>query len=421
MKTTLLASFVLIVSAAGCGRDAAPPEPAAAVLKPGLSAWTLPVAPGSAQPDLVAAPDGRLLLGWFDSQPGRRTRLQFADYDAGGQWGVTRTIAIGSSFFVDWADTPHLMATPDGALWVQWLQKSGSSDHAYDVVVSTSRNGGMDWSAPVRPYDDATPAEHGFVSLWPVGRDRLGIAWLDGRHAHHHESIDSAGQTMAGGTTMLRVASFDGALQRSGDTELDAVTCDCCQTDAAPTSKGLLLVYRDRTADDIRDIRAVRHDGKAWSASAPVSEDGWRMPACPVNGPSVAAEGDNVVVGWYTAAGDAPMTKLARSADAGDTFAAPVVLDRDEAVQGRIEVALDARNAWALWVREDKVGQSLWLARFAPDLSKEAERIEVAKLRGRGRGTGFPQLALRDGAAYVVWTDVVDKAPVLRGAQYRPR
>ena len=63
-------------------------------------------------------------------------------------------------------------------------------------------------------------------------------------------------------------------------------------------------------------------------------------------------------------------------------------------------------------------GQSLQLARYAADLSREWQRGEVARLHGRGRGTGFPQLALRDGAAYVVWTDVVDGKPQLRGATF---
>ena len=95
-------------------------------------------------------------------------------------------------------------------------------------------------------------------------------------------------------------------------------------------------------------------------------------------------------------------------------------------MQGRVDVALDAAQAWVLWLGEDNIsiagsGQSLWLARYAPDLSRELSRIEVAKLQGRGKGTGFPQLALRDGSAYMVWTDIVDGAPQLRGAVYGAR
>ena len=97
-----------------------------------------------------------------------------------------------------------------------------------------------------------------------------------------------------------------------------------------------------------------------------------------------------------------------------------VALDAGEVVQGRTAVALDDDHAWMLWVREGKDGQSLWLSRRSPDLAEELQRMEVAKLQGRGKATGFPQLALHHGNAYVVWTDVIDGAPQLRGAIVAP-
>src|SRR3546814_11332283 len=87
------------------------------------------------------------------------------------------------------------------------------------------------------------------------------------------------------------------------------------------------------------------------------------------------------------------------------SFAAPVVVDEGEAVQGRPDVALDDKQAWVAWLREDASGQSLWLARYAPDLSRELSRTQVAALPGRGRGTGFPKLVARNGEAVLGGTD----------------
>jgi len=103
--------------------------------------------------------------------------------------------------------------------------------------------------------------------------------------------------------TLLRGAILDGKSVSVGDRILYAI--------------GDLLVYRDRTANEIRDIYATRFDGKTWSKPARVHADDWTMPACPVNGPSVAAREKDVVVAWYTAAGDMPTVKLARSAMEG--------------------------------------------------------------------------------------------------------
>ena len=87
---------------------------------------------------------------------------------------------------------------------------------------------------------------------------------------------------------------------------------------------------------------------------------------------------------------------------------------------GRVDVAFDGRQVVLAWLREDASGQSLQLARYTPDLSKQLQKLEVAKLQGRGRATGFPKVALRDGIAHLVWTDVVDGRPQLHGAVLAP-
>src|SRR5690606_19713914 len=208
---------------------------------------------------------------------------------------------------------------------------------------------------------------------------------------------------------------------RGADVEVDASVCECCRTAAAMTARGPLLVYRGRTDGEVRDIMATRLEGEAWTQPRPVHADGWVMPACPVNGPDVAAAAEDAVVAWYTGAGGGPEVRAARSVDAGDSFGAPVVIDAGEAVHGRVAVALGDGQAWVLWLREEADGQSLWLSRRSPDLATEYQRLQVATLAGRGRGTGFPRMAVAGGVAHVVWTDVADGMPGLRGARVLPR
>lgn len=422
----LLASCLAI---AACGGDSSTPSASGDDGPPQYVAteWVLPSSPGSAQPNLVATGDERLLLTWINSTPGRRNALRFAALGENGRWSSeARTIVVGDALMANWADIPHITATQDGALWVHWLQKAGGDGYAADIALSRSVDGGFNWAAPVKVNADEVVAEHGFAAMWPAGPESVGIAWLDGRNnvAAEAGTDDKAGAddhvAMSHARTELRAAVFDRAFARSGESVVDAMTCDCCQTDLAMTAKGPLLVYRDRTEAEIRDIVAVRHQDGAWSAPQPIHADGWHMTACPVNGPSVAADDNEAIAAWFTAADDTPRVVLARSADDGDTWNPPVMLDEGEAVQGRVAVALGDDQAWALWVREDKTGQSLWLSRRSPDLTQELQRLQVAKLQGRGKATGFPQLALHNGHAYVVWTDIVDGAPHLRGAIVSP-
>lgn len=398
---------------AACHHDDASPQPERAHTGRGpyvVEEWPLPATPGSAEPHLAMSTDGRMLLSWMNSMPGRRNALQFSDTDPNGRWQTApRTIAIGNSLYANWADTAHVQATPDGALWAQWLQKS-ADDGGTSIALARSTDDGFSWSAPVQ-VDGGTPAEHGFVALWSASTDTLGVAWLAGNaqagttpHAH------------GAGATTLRSAVFDRSLQHATVQDIDTAACDCCRTAAAMTPRGPVLAYRG-AQHDVRDILVTRFDGKAWRKPAPVHADRWKIAACPVNGPAIAARDNDVLVAWYTEADGTPTVQLAHSSDVGDRFAAPMVIDKGPAVQGRVAVALDAQQAWVAWLREEKGGASLWLSRWAPDLSHELQRIPVAKIRARGVGSGYPQLTVRDDGAYLVWTDVTNGVPQLRGAR----
>jgi hypothetical protein len=408
---------LLLLAALACTAcDRAPAPPAAATPAAPVhlvaSPWSLPAPDGAAQPDLVRAPDGSLLLAWIERGESKRHALKFARWQDGA-WSPPRVIASGTDWFVNWADTPHIAQTADGAIWAHWLQKTAAAPYAYDVVLVRSGDGGGTWSKPLHVNDDGTPTEHGFASLWPASHDTLGVAWLDGRRTAG--GAGHAGHGAADAMMTLRSARFDASLQRLDERELDLSTCDCCQTDVAIGARGPLLAYRDRTAAEIRDIHVAPLDGAF--VSRRVHADDWTMPACPVNGPAIDARGDEAVVGWYTAAGDVPTLRLARSTDAGARFAAPVTVDRGEAMLGRVDVALVGDAVWLVWMREEGGAQSLQLARYPATLDAEPLRLEVARLRGRGRGTGFPQLVADANGVRVVWTDIVEGTPRLLAAR----
>ena len=420
MKTRIAVALVaLVATIAGCQRGADAPPVANPNGDYRVQVWPLPAEAGSMSPDLSLASGNRLLLSWINRQQGRRNALQFSAYtDEGGWQSQPRTIAVGQALVANWADTPHLLATPDGALWSQWLQANPDSPSGYDAVLARSRDGGMRWEQITHVNDDGLAAEHGFAALWAAGPDRLGIAWLDGRaQVAAHGEGGNAEAHHGGGAMQLRANAFDMSLGRGTDAVLDARTCDCCQTDVALTAKGPLLAYRDRDANEIRDIAVLRFEGGTWSAPKPVHADGWKTEACPVNGPAIAAQANAAVVGWYSEAGGEAAVRIARSVDAGDAFASPVIVDKGAAVLGRVDVALDDKQAWIAWLREDASGQTLMLARYAPDLSRELQRIEVAKLEGRGHATGVPKLVVDAIGAWLVWTDVIDGVAHLRGAQ----
>ena len=73
------------------------------------------------------------------------------------------------------------------------------------------------------------------------------------------------------------------------ESELDSATCDCCQTSIAVTNKGPVVVYRDRSDKEVRDIYIARKINGIWGVPTPIHNDGWEINGCPVNGPKVAS------------------------------------------------------------------------------------------------------------------------------------
>lgn len=380
-----------------------------------VSSWVLPSPEGAAQANLSVAPDGDLLLSWIERREAGGHRLAFARHDASTGWSTPHTIAEGDDWFVNWADFPALQALADGSLWAHVLVKNGDAPYAYDVRLQASRDGGRTWAPAPAVHEDGTPTEHGFATLWAQPGGGLGIAWLDGRHT----GAGGHAEHGAGGAMTLRAAQFT-TKGKQAETELDASTCDCCQTDSAVLGNTVLLAYRDRAEGEIRDIAVARFADGAWQTPARVHADEWMMPACPVNGPAIAARDGQAWVAWYTAAGGQPRLRLAHSTDGGRTFAAPRELAAGPAQQGRVDVAADGAGVWTSWVEETGGRQSLWLARHGHDLVGEHFRMKVADIVGRGRATGFPRLQVRNGEAWLAWTEVAGGSPRLRGARVRP-
>jgi hypothetical protein len=364
-----------------------------------VSLWEAPqppeTAPGSFAPRLAPAADG-LLLTWLEPVPGRGGeghRLRFARF-ADGAWSDPVTVARGSDFFANWADVPSVAESEDGTLLAHWLEKTVDSTYAYGVRLARSVDRGASWRDLGFLHHDGTPTEHGFVSLVPAGGARFRAFWLDGR------------QTADGGPMTLRTAVVGDRPETSE--VLDDRVCDCCPTAAVTTPDGPLVAYRDRSPEEVRDIYLLRARNGGWSDATPLHRDGWVFPACPVNGPALAAEGRRVGAVWFTAEGEEPRVLAAFSDDGGAHFGSPIEIDRGEHVLGRVGVALAPEDqaddgAAVSWLVAGDEG-AIQLRRVTID-GRLGEPWELAKTAA-SRASGILRILSRGGVLHAVWVSV---------------
>ena len=357
--------------------------------------------PGSAEPRLSKGHAGLIVLSWLEPA-GDAMLLRFSSLTKDG-WTPPRTAASGQDWFVNWADFPSVVAISDSLWAAHWLKKRPGSVYAYDVSVAISRDAGINWGNPITPHRDGTATEHGFVSMFPW-QDGVGLLWLDGRNAQA-EGSDHAHDSSGGMTLRSAVIMPDGRIV--SETLVDDLVCDCCQTDAAVGSNGPLVVYRNRSDKEVRDIYLSRSVGQHWLAGQPVANDGWEIDGCPVNGPAVAAMNDDVAVVWFTAAGDRPRVRFARSEDGGLTFSRALDIDSDLPI-GRVDVAfLDGGAAAVSWLGSNVDQQGEIRVRIVTPDGRPGTVFGIAQ-SAVTRSAGHPQLTTDGDSLILAWTATSD-------------
>jgi hypothetical protein len=410
METKRKLPVLLLLTAAfvaGCDRGDNRPSPSQAT--PGQphagSALVVresesPAGRDSREPELTVSADGRVVMSWVEKLGEKRHALRYATRGPAG-WSVARTVAEGDNWFVNWADFPSVIALPDGSMAAHWLVKSGKSTYAYDVNIARSKDNGQTWNRPIVPHTDGTQTEHGFVSLLPLNDGRVGAVWVDGRATRDmKEGHDEDAPLPV--SMQLRYAAIDADGKLSDEAVIDERICECCQTSAVMTSEGVIAAYRDRSNKEVRDIHFVRRQGEGWSEPRPVHADNWEINGCPVNGPSVAADGRRVALAWFTGEGDAPRVQVAFSNDAGATFGAPARVDDGEAM-GRVDVVLLADgSALICWMSGGTEGGANKVRRVAPDGTLGP--VAIISQTEISRSSGFPRMARLGDTVHFAWT-----------------
>lgn len=403
----VLIAIVAGIFSAGCGRranDSPSAQNATSATASGNSSLLVeetisPAGKDSREPELTFTPDGRIIMSWVEKVDEKRYALRFATRDGAG-WSEPRTVAEGDNWFVNWADFPSVIVLTNSELAAHWLVKSGSGTYAYDVNISRSKDGGKTWSKAITPHTDRTQTEHGFASLLPLIDGRLGVVWVDGRNLKDIKADEDEGPLPESMT--LRYATVDALGKLSDEAMLDERICECCQTSAAVTSEGAIIAYRDRSEREVRDIYVVRQEKGKWSAPQPVHTDGWEIMACPVNGPSVAADGQRVAVAWYTEASDNPRVQVAFSSDGGRTFGSPVHVD-DGSPVGRVDVLLlPDGSALVCWMAGTAEKGATKMRRIQQDGTLGA--VSIVAESDIARSSGFPRMARLGGDVFIAWT-----------------
>ncbi len=360
---------------------------------------TSPAEDSCAEPYLFTDAKGIVHLSWVEKK-GKTSTLFFSRLQ-NEQWSKPIAISSGNNWFVNWADYPVIASDANGNLLAHFLEKSDTAKFTYDIKLVASADAGKTWSQPTTLHDDGKKAEHGFVSIIPYN-DQFMVSWLDGRKTAMEG--EHSGHEGHHGEMTLRGALLDKTGKKTNEWELDGRICDCCQTSIAVTDNGPVVVYRDRSDEEIRDmsiVRFVNGDPIAigWTQPKNLFPDNWKIAGCPVNGPRADAIGNNLAIAWFSMKDKNAEVKVIFSKDGGATFQQPIRIDEGKTI-GRVDVVmLDKETAVVSWME----GSTIKAISVHADGTKD-HPVTIAE-SSDSRSSGFPQMTKAGDQLIFGWTD----------------
>ena len=327
-------------------------------------------------------------LSWIERKSDGLARLQMASWN-GLSFNKKNLVTQSNQMFANWADIPSIVEAPSGDLYAHWLNRISSKTYAYGIRIERSVNQGKSWSSLGWLHNDTSATEHGFVSLIPEDR-HVRAFWLDGRMMKKSK-----------GKMMLHTAIIDGE-KIINERVLDEDVCTCCPTSAVQLSGGPMVVYRDRSPKDIRDISFVLAKSRKWSEPTTLKIDNWLMPGCPVNGASIDTFGNLIAVSRFTVIQDKAQVILRLFNEGQMKSGKEIVLDKDIPI-GRCATVCTKDSIYTAWIGFEKNQAVLKLAQVS--LDGKIKRNTILTPIDGSRSSGMPRAIFSGGYLWVSWTD----------------
>jgi hypothetical protein len=341
-----------------------------------------PAEADSAEPAVAVDREGNAHVLYVQHNPDKTADLYLHTRNGraiGTVESTTRVNPVAGTAKAWRGDPPTIAVDANGTIYVGWTVKAEAGGKTgTDLVLSASSDGGKSFVAPVRVNDDSAPASHGMHSLL-VSNGTVYVAWLDERNIKKepaHSSPAAPGASMMlhhtkepaePNSEVYFSVSTDGGKTFSPNKKLAAEVCPCCKTSMAAAPDGRVYIsWRQVLPEGFRHIAVAStpDKGATFSEGVIVSDDQWKIDACPVSGPSMAVNDKGVLnISWFAAgeakAGTGMETAglfAARSTDGGKTFSERQMIGRG-AVSGTPVMLLDAKGepASVFAAKEDRV------------------------------------------------------------------
>jgi hypothetical protein len=279
-----------------------------------------------------------------------------------------------------------------------------------------SSTDGRSFSKASTVAGEREPGIRGWHSM-AIGHDgAVHVVWLDGRHAeprpagtpHRHSGAKPAAGSSP--RTAPRQDVFHAAWKGSGLRNENAVAdrvCFCCKTAIVTAGERVYAAFRHIYPGSLRDIAIARSidNGVTFGTPIRLSEDGWKIEACPDDGPSMAADTHGGIhVAWPTMVAGATPRKgifyasLPEGATSEQAFTPRLRLDAGEGDAAHPQIGADDHgNTAVVWDEHLADRRRIVLRRVSAGKAAPPEHFE-------GAGVSYPVVAAAEAHWVTAWS-----------------
>lgn len=383
--------------------------------------------PGLANAHVTVASDGARTAAVWAATGAKGTDIYAAvSTDGARTFGApVRVNDIDGDANVNGEQPPRVLLS-GAAVEVLWVSKR---DGVSGIRAAASADGGRTF-APARSITPGgLTGARGWESATLDANGAIHAVWLDGRNAPSPstEPRASAAEARTGDHSKAAAGKHQHAAMRQDiyhaswkgpeapvETSVASNVCFCCKTAVATRGGDVFVAWRHLFPGGVRDIALARSTdgGRSFPDPVRVSEDNWKIDACPDDGPSMTIDSHGVVqVAWPTLVSDSNGPRMgifqATSRDGGVTFSPRVRVDSGTAAAAHPRIASDdtgGRTA-VVW---DELGEGTRRVMFRAGEAASGRAVST------GRIASYPAIAAVGDGFLVAWTDQSQEPSTIR-------
>jgi hypothetical protein len=321
-------------------------------------------------------------------------------------------------------EQPPRIVIRDRRVDVVWVSKHGG---AAAIRAASSNDGGATFAPATTITPPGLTGARGWESAALADDGALHAVWLDGRPPSRPAAAVARDASLRKESTSphqhgAMIQNIFHATWKENqapvETQVAANVCFCCKTAIVTRGSDVYVAWRHLFPGGVRDIAVARSadGGATFSAPVRVSDDEWKLDACPDDGPSMAIDRAGALrITWPTLAHDPGGDRIAifeaSSADNGRTFT-PRTRVSTTASASHPRLATGPVGRALVWDELANGARRVWM---------RAGDTAPAEQAGGGATANYPAVAATSHGFVVGWTEQDGERSIVRTRRVGPR